>query len=298
MTQTTWLRHRGDNGLPLEYVIREEPTVGQRVGTPVDLTGAVVTARATRWSDRIELDPGPVTIVPPATDGRVTVPYGPALAASSGLHSVEFIVTDGPSQRTFPSADRPAWLRIGDTLAAGIVTGGGPSGGGPGSPVFIADNQFGTVAADGQVVLAGANATLTLDPGVDQIHLGHWDIQTPWSAGTTPTIIQAGATVDPTAVAALLASGGSPVLLARIGSVWYAAGSSSGGGGGGASYLHTQSVAATVWTVNHNLGVLTPDVTLADETGEEFETDIDYVTANQLIITSAAPVAGTALIQG
>ena len=69
------------------------------------------------------------------------------------------------------------------------------------------------------------------------------------------------------------------------------------GGGGGAAYLHTQSPAASTWTVNHNLGVLTPDVTLADAAGLEFMGDIDYVTINQLLIINAAPIAGTAYIQ-
>lgn len=61
-------------------------------------------------------------------------------------------------------------------------------------------------------------------------------------------------------------------------------------------YVHTQLVPSTVWTVNHNLGWQTPYVALIDDTGLEFVTDIDFVNANTLTVTTAYPTAGTAYV--
>lgn len=70
-----------------------------------------------------------------------------------------------------------------------------------------------------------------------------------------------------------------------------------GPGGSGATYTHSQASASTVWTVDHNLGVLTPSVILVDDTGADFEADIDFVTTNQLTVNMTTAVAGTAYIR-
>lgn len=61
----------------------------------------------------------------------------------------------------------------------------------------------------------------------------------------------------------------------------------------GAFYVHTQGVAATVWTIDHNLGYQ-PAITLFDNSGEEFEGDITNPTVNQSVVTLAYAISGTA----
>jgi len=197
VTSARWVRPLGDTGPPLSYVIRDEPGLGQRAGTPRDLTGATsVIATVRRWPDRAIIQSAAATVTDPEL-GQVELPLTTTISSSPGLHAVEFrVVAD--DQRTYPADPlRPEWL----LLAAPLVGG---------------------------------------------------------TAFTSP----------PT-----------------------------GGSGGGASYLHTEDPAASVWTVNHNLGFLTPDVTCADTAGMEFMGDINYVTVNQLLIINAAPIAGTAYIQ-
>lgn len=61
-------------------------------------------------------------------------------------------------------------------------------------------------------------------------------------------------------------------------------------------HVHTQVAPATVWTINHFFGWQTPHVILIDDLGIEFMSDIDYVNANTLTVTMAAPTAGTAYL--
>lgn len=60
------------------------------------------------------------------------------------------------------------------------------------------------------------------------------------------------------------------------------------------SYTHTQSGAAQVWTVNHNLGLTRPLVHVFSTGGEEVEAEVLPLNANQVQITFAAPFAGSA----
>lgn len=64
-------------------------------------------------------------------------------------------------------------------------------------------------------------------------------------------------------------------------------------GPAGSSYEHTQAVAATVWTVPHNLGYR-PGVTVLTTGGLEVLADVLHLSANTLTITFLAPLAGTA----
>ena len=68
-----------------------------------------------------------------------------------------------------------------------------------------------------------------------------------------------------------------------------------GGGGGGsdAYYMHTQSNAASTWTVAHNLGKK-PSVSLTDSTGDEVYGNIHYDDDNQLTVTFSAALGGYA----
>lgn len=57
--------------------------------------------------------------------------------------------------------------------------------------------------------------------------------------------------------------------------------------------VHNQSVPATVWTIDHNLGQR-PSVTVFDTNGDECLGDVDHPTANQTVINFSAAFAGTA----
>lgn len=61
------------------------------------------------------------------------------------------------------------------------------------------------------------------------------------------------------------------------------------------SYLFTQSVAATVWTIVHNLS-FTPNVTTEDSLGEDIEGIIEIIDATTLTITFSEAVAGKAYL--
>lgn len=60
----------------------------------------------------------------------------------------------------------------------------------------------------------------------------------------------------------------------------------------GLSYLHTQSAAAATWTVNHNLGVR-PAVSVRSPGGVEVEAEVAHTSANQCVVTFAAPYTGS-----
>jgi hypothetical protein len=59
------------------------------------------------------------------------------------------------------------------------------------------------------------------------------------------------------------------------------------------SYDHTQSVAATVWTVNHNLGFYA-DVAVFTTGGLEIEAEVLHMSVNQTQITMLTAMTGFA----
>ena len=61
------------------------------------------------------------------------------------------------------------------------------------------------------------------------------------------------------------------------------------------AYIHTQSVAAAVWTINHNLG-FEPTAVVLDSAGTNCEGSFSYPSKNQMVITFNAAFAGTAYI--
>jgi len=65
------------------------------------------------------------------------------------------------------------------------------------------------------------------------------------------------------------------------------------GSSSGVAYTHLQTVAAALWTINHNLG-MRPAVTILDSGGNEVEADVVHTSPNQLVIRFAIPVAGLA----
>ena len=65
------------------------------------------------------------------------------------------------------------------------------------------------------------------------------------------------------------------------------------GGGGSGSYTHTQAIAATVWTVPHNLNKY-PSTTTTDNLGNVIYGDVAYVDANIVQITHGSALTGYA----
>lgn len=61
------------------------------------------------------------------------------------------------------------------------------------------------------------------------------------------------------------------------------------------SYVHTQSVSAAVWTINHNLG-FNPTAVVLDSAGTQCEGTFSYPTLNQMIITFTGAFTGTAYV--
>jgi hypothetical protein len=208
-----WHRSLGDTGPALEFVVRNPPTLGQRVGTPRDLTGATsVVGQVRRWSDRAVVSSAAATIVDAPT-GQVAIPLTTLISTSPGLHGVTITVTTSTDQRTYPSAMDPAWLLLASTLDGGAAV-SLPT---PGAPLFIADGATGTVAGNGQIVMAGAGSTVTWPASAEWILLGQTG--TPWTLATVPTLVQAGSTVHASVPATLLAAGGNLVVVTRAGTV-------------------------------------------------------------------------------
>lgn len=64
-------------------------------------------------------------------------------------------------------------------------------------------------------------------------------------------------------------------------------------GGGGGTYLHSQPVASTTWTINHPLNGY-PNVVVLDGGGVMVEGSIQYVNTSQIVLTFATPISGLA----
>ena len=61
------------------------------------------------------------------------------------------------------------------------------------------------------------------------------------------------------------------------------------------TYIHVQSIAASVWTINHNLGTF-PSVTVVDTNDEVFIGDVVYNSASTITITFTSAYAGKAFL--
>lgn len=60
-------------------------------------------------------------------------------------------------------------------------------------------------------------------------------------------------------------------------------------------YVHTQALAASTWTINHNLNGQ-PTAVVLDSAGTQCEGTFSYPSANQMIITFSAAFTGTAYV--
>jgi len=63
----------------------------------------------------------------------------------------------------------------------------------------------------------------------------------------------------------------------------------------GQSFIYTQSTLASVWTINHNLGVY-PAVNVVDSGGTEVIPDVLYNSANTVTLTFGTPTSGRAFL--
>lgn len=61
----------------------------------------------------------------------------------------------------------------------------------------------------------------------------------------------------------------------------------------GAGYVHTQAVAASTWTINHNLG-FTPAVAVFTVGGQQMIAEVLHTSINQTLIYLASAMAGSA----
>jgi len=61
------------------------------------------------------------------------------------------------------------------------------------------------------------------------------------------------------------------------------------------SYIHNQSVASTVWDIQHNMG-LTPSVFMEDTNGDDISGVIEIVDSNRIKVFFNQPVAGKAYL--
>ncbi len=66
-------------------------------------------------------------------------------------------------------------------------------------------------------------------------------------------------------------------------------------GGESGAYVHTQTAAASVWFIPHNLGYR-PNVAIEDDEGNEVEGQIDWPDLNTVILTFVIPLSGSAYL--
>ena len=67
------------------------------------------------------------------------------------------------------------------------------------------------------------------------------------------------------------------------------------GPAGDKHYTHDQNVPSATWTINHNLNKK-PSVTVVDSGGNEWQTAVEHLSANQCRVTFSAPFAGRAYL--
>jgi hypothetical protein len=64
---------------------------------------------------------------------------------------------------------------------------------------------------------------------------------------------------------------------------------------GRVSYIHTQGVASSTWTINHNLGFY-PNLTVQDSAGTIYEGEINYTNTGSLTVTFSSAFSGKAYL--
>ena len=67
------------------------------------------------------------------------------------------------------------------------------------------------------------------------------------------------------------------------------------GTGGDLRYTHEQTTPSATWTIEHNLGK-NPSVTIVDSSGNEWQTAVEHISANECVARFSAPFAGRAYL--
>lgn len=67
------------------------------------------------------------------------------------------------------------------------------------------------------------------------------------------------------------------------------------GPAGGSTYEHTQDIAASVWTIPHNLNRF-PSITVTDHLGNLLAVDAKYLDSNIVQVTHGVPLTGYAYL--
>lgn len=219
-----WIVGQGDTRPAIAHQFRQDPAPGNRQGDPATLIDAVqVTAVIRHESNKATVYTAAATITS-APAGTVQVPLPTEATDNPGLYSIQWLVdwSDG-SRSTYPMSTRSRsnWLLV----RGGIVPDSvpvPPTTGNGSPPLLIADGATGQVTGNGQVVLAGAAATIDVLAGIRSFMVAEWSTQTAWATGTTPTITQTGVTVDPSVPARLAEARGDVVAVVSDGSTWVA----------------------------------------------------------------------------
>jgi hypothetical protein len=66
-------------------------------------------------------------------------------------------------------------------------------------------------------------------------------------------------------------------------------------GGSSNTYVHDQQSASAVWTITHNQNKY-PSATIVDSSGSQVTGDLQYISANQLILYFSAAFSGKAYL--
>ena len=67
------------------------------------------------------------------------------------------------------------------------------------------------------------------------------------------------------------------------------------GSGSALRYVHTQAIAASTWTINHNLGTK-PNIVIVDSSNTHLFGDVTYVSNSQVILSFSVPFSGYAYL--
>lgn len=301
----TWVRTVGDTAPGLTVQLREDPTYNQRIGDVVDLSNVeAVWWVAERAYDGVRVHEQQAEIIGNPHDGTVYTNLTAVMTEQSGLvrNHVLCFWGDG-SMITYPSEPNvdALWLRVRErilvTTAVPVKTAGPTAGVDPvASSIFIVDGGTNTVPSNGAVVFAGANTTINVAPGVTHFTVAEWPTQTPWAAGTTPTIVHAGTTQHGSVTARLLASDGDEVTIARdglAGAVWFASAPAAG------ATAYVPPVVSPIFVPDNSSGTILYDGQLAFAGNNSVVTVASGVTNFQLAEWSNATpwVAAPTIVQ-
>jgi hypothetical protein len=66
--------------------------------------------------------------------------------------------------------------------------------------------------------------------------------------------------------------------------------------GGGISYVHTQSVPAATWVIDHHMGLI-PNVLILDNSGQQMIAEVHHPSDQTTVVVHSAPYTGTAYLR-